>query len=129
MFNAVLCKSCGNGIHGRCAKIKMVTNTLAIDIICGKSKGCHENVEDQKEKLHDDGNTVTDFSYLGDFIYLVGECEVAVTSRTRYGLAKCRDCQDILCGKIPQKIKGSGHKSCVRSAKLYGSETWCLGQN
>ena len=98
MFNAVLFKSCGNGIHGRCAKIKLVTNTLAIDLICAKSKGCHENV-DQKEKLHDDGDTVTDFSYLGDFIYLVGVCEVAVTSRTRYGLAKCRHCQDLLCGK------------------------------
>ena len=31
MISAVLCKYCGNWIHGRCAKIKMVTNRLAID--------------------------------------------------------------------------------------------------
>ena len=27
------------------------------------------------------------------------------------------------------KIKGIVYKSCVRSAMLYGSEIWCLGQN
>ena len=27
------------------------------------------------------------------------------------------------------KIKEIVYKSCVRSAILYGSETWCLGQN
>ena len=34
MANAVLCKSCGNWIHGRCARIKGVTNRLAIDFKC-----------------------------------------------------------------------------------------------
>ena len=53
MVNAVLCKSCGNRIHGRCTKIKMVTNRLAIDFKCRKFKGRHENLENQKEKLHD----------------------------------------------------------------------------
>ena len=32
MLSAVLCKSCGNWIHGRCAKIKRATNWLAIDL-------------------------------------------------------------------------------------------------
>ena len=31
--------------------------------------------------------------------------------------------------EIPLKIKGSVYKSCVRSAILYGSETWSLGLN
>ena len=48
MANAVLCKSCGNWLHGRCAKIKSVTNTLVIDLRCRKHKGCHKNVEDRK---------------------------------------------------------------------------------
>ena len=30
MSNAVLCKSCGNCIHGRCVKIKSATNRLTI---------------------------------------------------------------------------------------------------
>ena len=55
---------------------------------------------------------------------------MAVTSRTRLGWVRFRDCQDLLCRtKFPLKIKGSVYNSCVRSAMLYGSETWCLGQN
>ena len=53
----------------RCAKIKMVTNTLAIDLRCRKCNGCSENGEDQAEKLHEDVKTVAGFSYLGDRIY------------------------------------------------------------
>ena len=68
MLNAVLCKSCGNWLHGRCAMIKWVTNRLAMDFECRKCKVYHKNVEDQKEKLHDDVKTVTEFSYLGDRI-------------------------------------------------------------
>ena len=50
MANAVLCKSCRNWIHGRCAKIKRMTNTLAIDFECRKCDECHKNVEDQEKK-------------------------------------------------------------------------------
>ena len=42
-------------MHGRCAKIKSVSNRLAIDFKCRKCKWYHKNVEDQKEKLHDVG--------------------------------------------------------------------------
>ena len=62
MANAVLCKSCGNWLHGRCAKIKRVTTTLAIDVCCRNCNGCHGNGEDQDERLHDDVETVTDYS-------------------------------------------------------------------
>ena len=66
MLNAVLYKSCGNLIHRRCAKIKMVTNRLAIDLKCRKCKGYHENIVDLKEKLHDDVETVTESTYQDD---------------------------------------------------------------
>ena len=36
MANWVLCKKCGKWIHGRCAKMKRVTQSLARDIVCGK---------------------------------------------------------------------------------------------
>ena len=39
ILNAVLCKSCGNWIHGRCAKKKMVINRHTIDLKCRKWKG------------------------------------------------------------------------------------------
>ena len=80
MLNPVLCKSCGNWIHGRRAKIKRVTNRPAIDAKCRKYKGYHKNV-DKNEKLHDDVKTVTKFSYLGDRINSGDGCEAAVTSR------------------------------------------------
>ena len=83
-----------------------------------------------RKKIFEDVETVIDFSYLDDRIYSRGGCEAAVASRTRLGWIKFIDCQDLLCGKnFPLKIKGSVYKSCVRSAMLYGSETWCVGQN
>ena len=82
MLNAVLCKSCENLIHGRCAKIKGLTNRLVIDLKYRKCKVHHKNVEFQKEKLHDDVETVTEFLYLGDRINSGGGCETAVTFRT-----------------------------------------------
>ena len=36
-------------------------NLFAIDSICSKYEWCHENVEYQKEKLHDDVEGVTVF--------------------------------------------------------------------
>ena len=72
------------------------------------------------EKLHDDVETVTDFSYLGDRIYSGGGCEVAVTSRTRIGWAKFSVCHDLLCRKkFTLKINGIVSKSSVRAAMLY----------
>ena len=53
---------------GRCAKIKRVTNRLAIDLRCRKRNGCHGHVEEHEEILHEDVETVTDLSYLGDGI-------------------------------------------------------------
>ena len=64
MANAVLCRSCGNWIHGICAKMKRVINTLAIAFQCRKCNGCHKN-GDQEEKLHEDVETVTDFFISG----------------------------------------------------------------
>ena len=82
------------------------------------------------EILHYGVETVIDFSYLGDIINSEGACDAAVTPRTRLGWAKFGECHDLLCGKkFPPEIKGIVCKSCVRSAMLHGSETWCLGQN
>ena len=102
MANAVLYKSYWNWIYGWCTKIKMVTNCFAIDFWCMNCNGCHENVEDEEEKLHD-VETVTHFSYLGDRTDSGGGCEVAVISRTRLGWVKFRECQDLLCRRISSK--------------------------
>jgi len=40
---------------------------------------------------------------------------------------KFRECGELLKGKrFSLKMKGKVYKSCVSSAMMYGSETWCL---
>ena len=74
MLIAVLCTSCRNWIHGRCAKVKRVINRLAIDYKCRKCKGYDKNAEDQKKKLHNDVETMTELSYPSDRIDSRGGC-------------------------------------------------------
>ena len=71
-----------------------------------------------------------DFCYLGDRVSANGGCEVAVTARARIGWAKFRECGELLYGKrFSLKMKGRVYRSCVRSAMLDGSETWCLRES
>ena len=42
---------------------------------------------------------------------------------------KFRECGELLFGRFSVKMKGMVYRSCVRSAMLYGSETWCLREN
>ena len=43
---------------------------------------------------------------------------------------KFRECGELLLGRrCSLKTKGMVYCSCVRSAMLYGSETWCLREN
>ena len=59
-----------------------------------------------------------------------GGCEVAVTARVRIGWVRFRKCGELLLGnRFPLKMKGKVYCCCVRSAILYGSETWCLKEN
>ena len=52
-----------------------------------------------------------------------GGCEAAVTARTRCGLAKLRECGELLYGgRCPLKLKGAVYKSYARPTILYGSE-------
>ena len=70
---------------------------LTMNFKCSKCKRCYGTI-DQKEKLHDDVETLTDFLYLEDKIN-TGGCEVAVAYRTRLGWIKLIECQDVLCRK------------------------------
>ena len=71
--------------------------------------------------------TVSKLTYLGDRLNVTGECETAVTARSRIRWTKFKKCSEILKGRrFSLKTKGKVYKSCVRSAMLYGSEAWCL---
>ena len=67
---------------------------------------------------------------MGDRLNASGGCESAVTARARFGWVKFRECGELLHGKrFSLKMKGRVYRTCVRSAMLYGSETWCLREN
>ena len=73
---------------------------------------------------------VKEFCYLGNRLNASEGCEATVTARTRLGWKKFRECGEILFGKrFSLRMKGKVYKSYVRSAMLYGSETWCLREN
>ena len=70
------------------------------------------------------------FCYLGNRLNASGGSEAAVTARTRIGWIKLRECRELLYGrKFLLKMKETIYQSCIRSAMLNGSETWCLREN
>ena len=54
MANSVLCPKCGKWVHGRCAKMKRVTSTLAKDFICERSVKAIKKVVEPAEELTSD---------------------------------------------------------------------------
>ncbi|XP_033103449.1 uncharacterized protein LOC117106208 [Anneissia japonica] len=65
------------------------------------------------------------FCYLGDTLNSGGGCEIAVAWRSRVGWSKCNELAMVLCGRrFSWGIKGRIYKACVRSAMVYGAETW-----
>ena len=81
------------------------------------------------EVLCDEVQTVKGFCYHGDRLNASGGCETAVTARVRIGWVKFRECGELLLGRFSLKMKGMVYRSCVRSAMLHESETWCLREN
>ena len=128
--NAVCCTHCMKWIHGRCAKMKKVTCSSAIDLVCRRCTDVRDGTEELVEVLCDEVETVKGFRYLGDRLNASGGCETAVTSRVRIGWMKFRECGELLRGRrFSLRMKAMVHRSCARLAMLHGSETWCLRES
>ena len=84
---------------------------------------------EQEEKLCDEVETVSEFTYLGDRVSAGEVCKAALTARTRCGWAKLRECSELLRSRSPQKQKGAVYKNYARPATLYGSEEWYLKES
>ena len=96
--------------------------------MCGRCKKQADGFKDSVDELCEEVETVRDFCYLGDRVNAGGGCEAAV--RARIGWVKFRECGELLNSKrFWLKMKGMGYWSCVRSAMLYESKTWCLREN
>ena len=127
MSNSVLCTACGKWVHVRCTDKKKVAVYLNKNFVCKKCRSVGKNFKRSDEKLCDGVETVSKFTYLGDRLNATGGCETAVTTRSRIGRIKFRECSEILIGRrFSLKMKGKIYKSCVRSVMRYGSEAWCL---
>ena len=128
--NSVLSLQCGKCIHRRCAGVKSVTPKFQRNLACRKCYWNIGEVVEQEETSCDNVETVREFTYLGDRMNTVGECEAAVTARTRCGWVKHRECGELLCGRrFLLKLKEAVNKSYVRPAILYGSEAYCLKES
>ena len=72
--------------------------------------------------------TVKEFTCLGDRVS--GGYEAAVAARTRCGLAKFRECGELLYGKrFSLRLKRAVYENYVRPATLFRYETWCLKES
>ena len=85
---------CDKWVHGRCAKMKKVTSTLAKDFVCELCVDTTEGIWKPSEEISffDQANFVKSFCYLGDKLITSGGSKAAVTARSRIGCIKFREC-------------------------------------
>ena len=132
MANSVMCTKYCKWVHDRYVKMKKVISTLAKGFVCELCVYTKEGIVKPGVELSffDQVDFVKSFCYLADRLNASGGSEAAVTARTRIGWIKSRECGELPYGrKFSLKIKGRIYQSCVRSAMLSGSETWCPREN
>ena len=132
MANSMLCTKCGKWLHGRCAKMKRVTSTLAKGFVCELGVYTKKGIVVPGEEISFfvQVDFVKSFCYLMDRLNASGGSEAAETARTRIGWIKFRECGELLYGrKFSLKIRERIYQSCIRSKMLYRSKTWCLREN
>ena len=88
---------------------------------------CTTNEEDGRESIRLDGEEikrVDNFKYLGAIVNADGNVEEEVKHRIQAGWNNWRAASGVLSDKrVPLKLKGKFHKTVVRPAMLYGTET------
>ena len=73
---------------------------------------------------------VDQFCYLGDMISAGGGAEASLVSQVRSGWKKFRELLPLLTSRVfSLKMKGQLYAACVRSAMVYGSETWAVKED
>ena len=84
---------------------------------------CNDRCVVQNEELE----KVRSFCYLGDTLSSSGGSDAAVTTRIRCAWRKFHELAPFLAARAtPLKLKGKVYGACVRSAMIYGSETWAM---
>ena len=128
--NSIKCTKCGKWVHGRCSGIAGSLTGFEEGFTCKKCRGVlpRPSIVGDGETLEVEGErygVLNCFCYLGDMLDGGGGADVAVAARIRSGWSKFQELSPFLTSRAPSpKLKGRVFNSCVRSAMLYGSETW-----
>ena len=124
----VYCGSCKHWVHKRCSGFK----GRLIDTPYFKChKGLHlpgSEKEAHKFKLsNSEYKRMDKFCNLGDMLRASAGADASSVTQIRTSWKKFRELLPLFTSRVfSHKMKGNIHKACVRSAMLYGSETWPL---
>jgi hypothetical protein len=127
--NSIFCRVCGKWIHHRCSGVPGRLKDDA-NYVCPRCTAPQELRDslDSMEVMLEDGTrleTVDKFCYLGDMIGAGGGADDASRARCRCGWKKFNELAPVLTLRgASHKLKGKLYGICVRSAMVYGSETW-----
>jgi hypothetical protein len=130
--SSIQCTKCKLWVHRRCSgcigSLAKVTS-----FVCSICSGPNINkVKEEYFYLLQDikMEKVKTFTYLGDKLQANGGAHEAVRNRIRTAWAKWREIAPLLLKKeIALKNRATSYKIYVRSALIYGSETWALTEN
>lgn len=127
--NSIKCNSCDIWVHKRCSGVRGSLSAAAQQFVCRKCEGQLPSTDVPEDLVvqGDKYDCVQSFCYLGDTLSAAGGSDVAVAARVRSGWRKFHELAPFLTSRAPNlKMKGQVYAACVRSAMMYGSETWAV---
>jgi hypothetical protein len=128
--NSILCSGCGKWVHKKCSGVKGRLKPDA-SYQCGRCKtpravtpvGVEWRICELETGVT--GECVQEFCYLGDMLGANVGAGDAARVRVGCGWKKFRELSPILMARgASLALKGRIYSACVRSAMIYGSETW-----
>ena len=128
--SCIACSQCKLWVHKKCSGIK---GRLIADpgYVCRRCKGEARPIDGRPTTTVSVDGTLLDvvpcFCYLGDMLSAGGGCDLATNVRCRTAWGKFIRLLPLLTSRhLSLKIRGELYSACVRSAMLYGSETWAI---
>ena len=126
MSNSIQCTEYCEWVHRRCSDTK-VPFIKVQGFRCRMCLTGRDNKDRIKDLALQNGEVIEgvgQFCYLGDVLNGEGGSSMASINRVRSGWKKFRELSGVLTNKVALRLKGRVYAACVRSAMLYGSETW-----
>ena len=125
---SIQCSQCMYWVHKKCSGVR---GRLAEDpdYICPRCCDQARPIDNRPVTQVDVDGTLLDvesnFCYLGDMLCAGGGCKLAIVTRCNTAWGKFKWLLPILTSKhVSLRTSGKVFNACVRSALLYGSETW-----